>query len=353
MAADQFLENLRKYLSPMVESEMARAQTQNQSPFMVMPNSGFFAAHPRITHSIEGALMGAAQPVDDTSTGSIISSVARNLMGLPEARAQLRMRRAMAPLEAAAPLFQLYRLEQQMQDSQLDADYKRQLIAASKTDAAYKETLGKRPQENYGPAVKTINKDGKPVWGRQNQVTGVIEATDAPVYDPLQASGGRSLEERIVRLEEGAEEAFQEGDKELASILQKRAGKLRTEVDRRAGAGPRARMGMGLDTPDAIDETIKSQQTQISRQQASNETRMKEIRRQQSEASFLPRREREKLGPEWDKELRKLQSEQEELRRMYEMLPSQGRFKQQKNQDRNSTKALTGTDLARKYGLIK
>ena len=62
------LELMRQYLGPVVEGQMGQAQAQNENPFLMFPNRGFFGDHPNFTNRLESGL--PVYQMDGTSAAS-------------------------------------------------------------------------------------------------------------------------------------------------------------------------------------------------------------------------------------------------------------------------------------------
>lgn len=85
---------------------------QNVKPNAVLPNSGFFGAHPRLSGMLEGGLFGAAATRDSATWGEGISNVAGGLLEGRMAKEGMVNRQFARPFQAAGMLEHLEDLKQ-------------------------------------------------------------------------------------------------------------------------------------------------------------------------------------------------------------------------------------------------
>ena len=274
------LEMLRNYLGPVVDSEMARAESFNQNPFLMFPNRGFFGKHPNFTNALEGGMLAAAQPVDSETIGSSISSVARNLIGLPEARQQLRLRRALQPLAAAQPLMDIQKLQMQMEEFGLDKRYKNQLI---------NESIARTGQMQHPPADyqdQIIGKDGMIYNIDRRTGKAVPSGVTAPrgKWDTSVQKIATGTEiERTRALLLRAEQALADGDMDTANQLFHEVELTKKLWTSRAGStsagGAAGRVSQGVETLDFLQDKIKSLEGQVDEDISALRQEEREIRR--------------------------------------------------------------------------
>lgn len=74
------------------------------NPNAVLPNGGFFGAHPMLSRGIEGAMFGAANTRGANTLGEGISNVTQGIIGGQQMRGQMLERQFQAPFQDAAAL---------------------------------------------------------------------------------------------------------------------------------------------------------------------------------------------------------------------------------------------------------
>ncbi len=285
--ARNFLQEMSDYFSPLLQGSMSQARESANNPFLVLPNRGFFGNHPRISGAIENALIGAATTQSGDTVGENISNVARSVLGLPDAKQAIRTQRAMAPLQFAQPLMQLMQMQQKMADSRDERIYKQGLLQY------YSQLGAKAGQPDF---ERPYGADGK-LWTMDPRT-----GTPKPLIDPASGQqlpdpktsgvlgllgGGRGdADERAVAGEMLAA-WMQDGGPEpgspewLVAFSQRTQSRKVARASAAAGgsaaASTRARIGEGVETPDAL-------QGRISNWQGSINNRLTALRRKQ--ASF-------------------------------------------------------------------
>lgn len=74
------------------------------NPNAILPNSGFFGAHPNLSRMIEGGIFGAANTQGSNTIGEGISNVAQSMISGPQQRNAMLERQFQAPFQQASML---------------------------------------------------------------------------------------------------------------------------------------------------------------------------------------------------------------------------------------------------------
>lgn len=148
----------------------------------VLPNSGFFGAHPRLSAGIEGAMFSAANTRGANTVGEGISNVMQGMIGGQQQRGQMLERQFEAPFQDAAALQGIKHARLQNDLSQSEIDFRRAQITKLGMDRP-------DPTPHYGD-TKVLG-DGS--VQSMNTLTGQYEPSglgpgSVPVKDPDRAS---------------------------------------------------------------------------------------------------------------------------------------------------------------------
>lgn len=91
----------------------------------VLPNSGFFGAHPRLSAGIEGAMFSAANTRGANTVGEGISNVMQGMIGGQQQRGQMLERQFEAPFQDAAALQGIKHAKLLNDETQAETDLRR------------------------------------------------------------------------------------------------------------------------------------------------------------------------------------------------------------------------------------
>ena len=275
-AERNILQEMADYLSPLLAGSMDQARESASSPFMMFQNRGWASRHPRIAGAIEAGLLGAATTESGDTIGENISNVARSVLGGPQVRQDFRTKRALEPMQFAAPLMQLHQMQRQLENSNIEN-------VERLSRANYYAALGAKagqPGEPYGNPIPS----GGKLWN-MNQQTGVYSPALDPITgeqldDPKTAGmaallGGRGSEDERAVAGEMVSEFMrglgpEPGSPEwLSSFSQRTQSRKLTRGATLAGAGAAARnqanITAGTDTPDAQVRDIGRRRAKLER----------------------------------------------------------------------------------------
>jgi hypothetical protein len=127
-----------------------------QGPNVILPNSGFFGNHPKISAALEGAMFGAAYTQPSETVGEGISNVIRGaFFEGPAAKRQMEASRYMAPFNAAKQMEQLSDMQgqRQLRDAQIQNMQDRSANQATANYYKFLENQARdqQRQENMNP----------------------------------------------------------------------------------------------------------------------------------------------------------------------------------------------------------
>lgn len=169
-----------KYLTQFGLSPLAPDQVQHNA---VLPNSGFFGAHPRLAGGIEGGIFGAASTRGSDTWGEGISNVAEGLIAGPRMRQGLLDKQFARPFEAAS-----------MMEGMQDRTQKRELQEAEIQHLrAENQKLG-RPDHDFRAFGVSRN---DPEIATIDNTKGEIKYSTNPLYDPTLPRSGTTPEDQF------------------------------------------------------------------------------------------------------------------------------------------------------------
>lgn len=159
-----------KALSPYGLHPLDPSQVQHNA---LLPNSGFFGNHPRLSGAMEGALFAAANTRPSNTPGEGISNAAQGLLAGTMQRRGMLNRQFETPFRQAGMMQQLQ--HSQMTDQLDEAQIQRYRAMANHYDDA--------PEPH--PVPLSRDAAGFSTW---NSKTGTWETKENPYYDPKTAS---------------------------------------------------------------------------------------------------------------------------------------------------------------------
>lgn len=169
-----------QYLQQFGLSPLAPEQVQRNA---VLPNSGFFGAHPKLSGMIEGGLFGAAATRGSDTWGEGISNVAEGLIGGPRMRQGILNQQFAKPFQAAS-----------MMEGMQDRTQKRELQEAEIQHLrAENQKLG-RPDHDFRAFGVSRN---DPEIATIDNTTGQVTYTTNPHYDPTLPRSGTTPEDQF------------------------------------------------------------------------------------------------------------------------------------------------------------
>lgn len=164
----------QKQLAPYGQQPLAPEQVQNNT---ILPNSGFFGRHPRLSSAIEGGMYGSAMTRGSDTWGEGISNVMQGLIGGQAARKAAYDRQFEAPFDAARGMANL-----------MDQSQKRDLQSAEiEHYRALNQKMQNTPDPKPSPVPATdssyFTTDDKGNWVQKEN----------PYFDPKQAATAKAL----------------------------------------------------------------------------------------------------------------------------------------------------------------
>lgn len=164
----------QKQLAPYGQSPLSPDQVQNNT---ILPNSGFFGRHPRLSNAIESGMYGAAMTRGSDTWGEGISNVMQGLIGGQQAHRAAYDRQFQAPFEAASGMASL--MDQSQKRDLQEAEIQHYRILNQKIQ----NTPDQKPSPVPATDSSYFTLDDKGNWVQKEN----------PYFDPKAAATAKAL----------------------------------------------------------------------------------------------------------------------------------------------------------------